>query len=121
MSSFSQTEVATNALYQRKRYKNYEREVKVDKNGMAVLYMFGYPLAAITKDQRVFVKKPNIIDTSLVSRQFSDIIMRATDMRYWYWSDEIGGMRLGSEWIEILDAGSVKMFNKQNPFKLYEY
>ena len=121
MSSFSQTEVATNALYQRKRYKNYEREVKVDKNGMAVLYMFGYPLAVITKDQRVFVKKPNIIDTSLVSRQFSDIIMRATNMRYWYWSDEIGGMRLGGEWIEILDAGSVKMFNKQNPFKLYEY
>jgi len=52
MSSFSQTEVATNALYQRKRYKNYEREVKVDKNGMAVLYMFGYPLAAITKHHR---------------------------------------------------------------------
>ena len=47
--------------------------------------------------------------------------MRATNMRYWYWSDEIGGMRLGGEWIEILDAGSVKMFNKQNPFKLYEY
>lgn len=121
MSSFSHTDMATNALYQRVSFKKYEREVKVDKNGMAVLYMFGYPIAAITKDERLFIKKPSIIDTSLVSRQFSSIVQRGTEMRYWWWNDEIGGMRLGNNWTEIMDAGSVKMFNHQNPFKLYEY
>ena len=119
--SISQTEQATDALYKRKRYKKYEREVKVDRNGMAVLYIFGYPIAAVTKDDRLFIKKPGIIDSSIVIRQFADVIQRGTDLRYWYWRDDLAGMRVGSEWLEVIDAGTVKMFNKQNPFKLYEH
>ena len=119
--SLSQTEQATDALYKRKRYKKYEREVKVNKNGMAVLYIFGYPIAAVTKDDRLFIKKPGIIDSSIVTRQFSDVIQRGTDLRYWYWSDDLAGMKVGSDWLEIINAGSVYMFNIQNPLKLYEH
>ena len=119
--SLSETQQATNALYKRHRFKKYEREVKVDKNGMAVLYIFGYPIGAVTKDDRLFIKKPGIIDSGIVIRQFSDVIQRGTELRYWYWRDEIAGMTVGSEWMEIVDAGAVKMFNKQNPFKLYEH
>ena len=119
--SLSDTQQATDALYKRRRYKKYEREVKVDRNGMAVLYIFGYPIGAVTKDDRLFVKKPSIIDNSLIVRQFSDMIQMGTDLRYWYWRDEINGMKVGSDWLEIINAGSVFMFNKQNPFKLYEH
>ena len=119
--SLSDTQQATDALYKRRRYKKYEREVKVDRNGMAVLYIFGYPIGAVTKDDRLFVKKPSIIDNSLIVRQFSDMIQRGTDLRYWYWRDEINGMKVGSDWLEIINAGSVFMFNKQNPLKLYEH
>jgi len=119
--SLSQTQQATDALYARKRYHKYERQVKIDRNGMAVLYIFGYPIAAVTKDDRLFIKKPGIIDSSIVIRQFADVIQRGTDLRYWYWRDDIAGTRVGSEWLEIIDAGTVKMFNKQNPFKLHEH
>lgn len=118
--SLSDTQQATDSLYARKRYKKYEREVKIDKNGTAVLYIFGYPIGAVTKDDRLFIKKPSIIDSSIVIRQFSDMIQRGTDLRYWYWRDEVGGHKIGPDWTEIFDAGSVKIFNKQNPFKLYE-
>ena len=118
--SISDTQQSNDALFKRKRYKKYEREVKVDRNGMAVLYLFGYPIGAVTKDDRFFIKKPSIIDSSIVIRQFSDMIQKRTDLRYWYWRNEIAGMKIGAEWLEILDAGSVYMFNIQNPFKLYE-
>jgi hypothetical protein len=116
--SMSETKQATKALVDRKPFHKYERKVRVNRKGTAVLYMFNYPIAAYTKDKRFFVKKPSIIDNSFVIRAVSNVMREIADASYWYWRGTIDGYSWDGEWIEIINTGTVTIFNKQSPFKL---
>lgn len=119
--SISDARVATIAFKERKRFSKYERKVKVDRNGMAIFYLFDYPIAAHTKDGRFFIKKPSIVDNSFVLRQMFVLILEMAGIRYHYWANTLDGHTWDGAWTEIFNAGTVTMINKQNPFKLYEH
>lgn len=119
--SLSEARAAVVAFRERKRFNKYERKVKLDRNGMAIFYLFDYPIAAHTKDGRFFIKRPSIVDNSFVLRQMFVIVQEIADVRYSYWTNTIGGHVWDGSWIEVLNTGTIIMINKQNPFKLYEH
>lgn len=119
--SLRESKKALEFFIARKPLNKFERKVTVDRNGMAVFYIFDYPIAAHTKDGRFFFKKPSIIDHSIVFRQLIMLIEQTVGIRYFYWSSELNGYSWDGSWVEILNTGSVSMINKQNPFKLYEH
>lgn len=119
--SLKESKKALESFLKREPLNKFERKVTVDRNGMAVFYIFDYPIAAHTKDGRFFFKRPSIIDHSIVIRQLSLILEKTVGVTYFYWTSELNGYKWDGNWVEILNTGSVSMINKQNPFKLYEH
>ena len=119
------SDLAVKAFLARKRYSCYERKVKIDSKGKAILLIFDYPMAVLTKDGRMFFKELSIGVTSVVSSQFYALLNGISSERngawraYSRWQGTFYGNKWTGEWVEVFANDSpVNILNYQNPFEI---